>query len=365
MARVSQLQYRADMVVEFYKAHGCDSSLTCAHFQSQAIPRSTIYRIIKRYKETGECKFRAITGRPRSKTTPQLCDKIDKALGAKPTASVRELAAKFNVSPTTVTRVKKQIGYRSFRARPAPKLINNQEQRIISGSTKIYKQLVPSGGSKVLVIDDETYVPQDPEQVPGLHFYSQKNGSPVDDAVRFRGKTKFFKKFCVWQAIDQLGNVSAPYITTGTICSEIYLEECLKKRLLPFILRHHSSDQVLFWPDLARPHYAKIVTEWLQRTGIEFVAAHHNPPNFPHCRPIEKFWALCKTEYAKRARVTKSLASFRRIWSNISDRVAERSGKNLMEGIKTKLRSVRDGGALAPLKVKLPLANITLNNPQQ
>lgn len=49
------------------------------------------------------------------------------------------------------------------------------------------------------------------------------------------------------------------YISKGTIDGDIYLEKFLKKRLLPFILKHNKVDQVLFWPDIAGAHYAKQV----------------------------------------------------------------------------------------------------------
>lgn len=97
----------------------------------------------------------------------------------------------------------------------------------------------------------------------------------------------------------------------------------------------------------------KQCTEFLDEQGIEFVTNKENTPNFLHGRPIEKFWVLCKREYGKRKEPAKSLNSFRRIWRNISDKVAQDSGKSLMKGIKVKL-SVRDGGPLTPLKVKLP-----------
>lgn len=89
---------------------------------------------------------------------------------------------------------------------------------------KIYKKIVPSGVRKFIVMDDETYVPQDPTQVPGSEFYCKKPSSNSPDSVLFEAKTKFFKKFLLWQAIDMEGNVSEPFITKGTINGKIYLE---------------------------------------------------------------------------------------------------------------------------------------------
>ena len=42
---------------------------------------------------------------------------------------------------------------------------------------------------------------------------------------------------------------------------KIYLKECINRRLLPFVDKYHSNGNILFWPDLARSHYSKIVQQ--------------------------------------------------------------------------------------------------------
>lgn len=104
-------------------------------------------------------------------------------------------------------------------------------------------------------------------------------------------KKKFAKSFLIWQAIDELGNVSKPFISDRTMNAEIYLEECVKARLIPFIKEYHSTDKVLFWPVMATCHYASIVTDYLEKANIEFVQKKQNAPNVPQARGIERFWA--------------------------------------------------------------------------
>ena len=38
------------------------------------------------------------------------------------------------------------------------------------------------------------------------------------------------------------------------ICSNVYIQECMEKRLLPFIEKYHNDYNYLFWPDLASAH---------------------------------------------------------------------------------------------------------------
>ena len=66
----------------------------------------------------------------------------------------------------------------------------------------------------------------------------------------------------VWMAISAKG-VSNVYVHRGkqAVDQKIYLKECINRRLLPFVDKYHSNGNILFWPDLARSHYSKIVQQ--------------------------------------------------------------------------------------------------------
>lgn len=349
MASLANHQYRADTIAHYYRAHGCDRLGTVKHFIEQKVPRATIYRAIKTIEMNGNCKFRPISGRPKTKTVERAKKVIDRKLERKPDTSVRELARISQVSVGTAFNLKKELHYNCYTKQPTSKTTVNQEERIKRGARKLYEKLIPSGGEKIVVMDDETYVFQDPSEIPGKQFYNEKPGRPVPHTDKFKRKTKFAKKFLVWQAIDQHGNVSAPFISQGTINGDVYLNECLKKRLLPFIAKNHNVEEVLFWPDMARAHYATQVTDWLKSQNIDFVSHSENTPNFPAGRPIEKFWALCKSLYRQTKQMPKSVESFRRVWSKVSEKVAKESGKSLMAGLKLKLRLGAAHGSIGPL----------------
>ncbi len=89
----------------------------------------------------------------------------------------------------------------------------------------------------------------------------------------------------------------------------------------------------------------------LRPQNISFVERPNNAPNCPQVRPIEKYWVLFKKEYKKRSKEPKSLNGFRIIWRNISKKVIEKSGKNLMERLRVKLRSVGYVGVMEPFKL--------------
>jgi len=119
------------------------------------------------------------------------------------------------------------------------------------------------------------------------------------------------------------------------------------KRLLPFI----KNRPVVFWPDMATCHYTREITNFLQSESIQFVEKSKNAPNVPQARPIERFWALCKREYAKREVPAKNLNSFSRVWTKISNEVAKRRGKAIMANFRRRLWQIGKYGVYGPINV--------------
>lgn len=191
-------------------------------------------------------------------------------------------------------------------------------------------------------MDDETYCPIDPYDVPGLKFYSSSDKVTVSEKFKYKPKAKFAKKYLISQILDSDGNVSKPYVTTETMNTERYLNNCVKKILVPFI----NNRDVLFWPDMASCHYARPVVDYLRSKKIDFVEKKDNGPNVPQARPIEKLWELCKKEYRKRKTPAKSLNSFRQIWTYISKKVAKKSGRALMGSVRQKFSTLVGRGYL-------------------
>ena len=106
---------------------------------------------------------------------------------------------------------------------------------------------------KIIIMDDETYVPVDPDQVPGRSYYiSDKNGS-VDKSIQYKKVEKFSRKVMIWQAIDAMGRVSEPFVTDKSMNSETY-QRVIELYLLPFIDKNYKRSDVIFWPDLATSH---------------------------------------------------------------------------------------------------------------
>ena len=88
--------------------------------------------------------------------------------------------------------------------------------------------------------------------------------------IRTQGQTKgkYPKQYLIWQAIDESGNGSRPYVLEGTLNGETYLVKYIKEPLVPFHDEHHDRDKVIFWADMATVHFTKKVTGGIERFGL-------------------------------------------------------------------------------------------------
>ncbi len=126
-----------------------------------------------------------------------------------------------------------------------------------------------------------------------------------------------------------------------------YLKECIRKRLIPFIKKHHKVGEVLFWPDLASCHYTEAVRTELEAAGIDYVGKHENAPNVPQARPIEMFWGIMKRRYSAHRKPIKNLNGFKRIYRHLDNEFTKESAQRLMGRLRRNLRKIGYEGLLA------------------
>jgi hypothetical protein len=152
----------------------------------------------------------------------------------------------------------------------------------------------------------------------------------------------------VWLAISSKG-ISRAFIvkSKNAINAEIYIKECLNKRLNKFIEKHHSDGKYIFWPDLASSHYANATQAEYVRLNIKVVPKTSNPPNVPQVRPIENFWAILKERVYKNGWTAKNIEELIRKIKLELKNMPITICQNLVSGLKTKVRKAADNGVLS------------------
>lgn len=261
--------------------------------------------------------------------------KVLSSLKAHPCLSVRDLSRKHGIPKSTVQNIKSKLNLRTFKVQIGPRRDEQQDKRARTRARKLHDKML-NGFKGCILMDDETYVKADFQQLRGQRFYSAFSRGAVKKQFMYQGLSKFAKKHLIWQAICTCGKSSKPYVAKGSVNSEIYQKECLQKRLLPLYKDHDIPP--IFWPDLATCHYSIAVQNWYQANGVRVVPKAYNPPNCPHLRPVEKYWAIVKRNLIRDAGLAKSPKSMLMKWKKAMKKVGDEGVKRLMAGVKNKVR---------------------------
>lgn len=299
------------------------------------IANTTVSRVIRTFKERHTIKRKDGSGKNRGIADPKKTSKVLNQFRRNPNISIRDAAKKAKVSAGFVQKTMKRSGLHSYKVRKAPNRTDKQNTVAKTRARKLYREWLTK--PFCIVMDDETYIKADTRQMPGQEHYVATSRLAAPESVRKKKLSKFAKKFLVWQAICGCGKMSQPFITSGTVNGQIYKDECLQKRLLPFLRSHEGP--TLFWPDLASCHYARPVIDWYKNNNVVFVPKEYNPPNTPELRPIEKFWAIMKAKLLKSPKVLENELQLKKEWLKVCKQVGPTTAQNLMRGVKVKVRA--------------------------
>ena len=280
------------------------------------VAKSLVGDILRRYKETQTIKRKRGGGRKKGFVEKNKVNLIIPSITRNPCQSQRDLAKKFKCSHFLVREVLKSKGLKAYTKKKVLKLSIDGELKAIRWSRKLVKLF--NRENLCIIEDDKTYCKKDFSKLPGNQYYYQSKGDYVGNKFKYTQTERFARKILVWQAICSCSLKSATFVTLKTLTSNLYINECLQKCLLPFNNKH--SKAVIFWPDLATIHYSKKTMEWYNQNGIEIVPKDANPWNCPEQRVI---WALVKGILLKSNKSAKDDEEFKRKWIAASKKVTE------------------------------------------
>lgn len=305
--------------------------------QMEGVSVGAVQTAIRKYGEDYTFEDQQRPGQKPGPSNPKLDQKIVKLFASNRELSVRDVAKKVGTSIGMVQRAKKRNNLKTLKKQKQPKRSQKQKASVKTRVRKLYDSILSKKHSCV-IMDDETYVKLDYKSLPGPQYYTIREGTEITEAEKSICVEKFGKKVMVWQAICECGMKSTTFFTTSSMNADIYMKECLQKRVLPMIKKHNS--ETVFWPDLASCHYAAKVVKWYKDNNVNFVAKELNPPNCPELRPIEHYWAIMKAKLRKTARSADTEQQFRSDWNKVArtfDKVAVRS---LMGTMRQKIRKL-------------------------
>jgi hypothetical protein len=233
------------------------------HFKKEGYSRKTIYNTIDRMNGEGSFKDNKRTGRPPVLDVNNR-KKLKRLANNRTGVSQRRLASKFVVCQRTIGNTLAKMNITCRKREKTPKYDEKQRQKSQELCRKLANKFYRTSCS--VILDDEKYFVFYGSKMPqNAHYYTDNKETCPDD-VRFHGVNKFPKKILVHVSISNKGVSRALILPHGSesINTDVYIRECLQKRLLPFIQEYHSDKNYIFWPDLASSHYSNKTQAWFK-----------------------------------------------------------------------------------------------------
>jgi hypothetical protein len=313
-----------------------------SHFLKEGCHRSTLYRYIKLYEAGTQVERKKGTGRPRVFSTKANVKKIEKMFNNRDGISLRKAASKLKCHHQTVKNILKQhTNIKCYKKRKIPKRTEAQKKAARPKCKKIFERFK----SYDFILDDESYFTLSHTTQSGNDRFYSSDREKTPNNVKYSEKSKFESKVLVWLAISNRGVSKLFMVPSGlAINQHVYLKECIIKRLVPFIKKHHQNGDYVFWPDLASSHYAKSVTNWMDKKNVKYVPKLINPANLPEARPIEDFWAYLKTLVYQNNWQAKNIKQLRRRIKWAYSKMDKSFVQRLAADTKRRLEKIRRNG---------------------
>jgi hypothetical protein len=199
----------------------------------------TVNKAIQNYKLNISNEIKPRSGRPAGPADMKLERKGIARIILRRCDSSRDLAQKLGTSQTLFQRVKKRNGYKTYTKKNIAKKMVKQFNNGIDRAQN-FERFLRGKKNHCQTMDDETYVKLDFSTLPGKEFYIKKPEETLLESITTFSSEKFPAKRMIWQAICECGLRSRPYAMTVTMNSQLYLDECIKKRLIPFIMQRDN-----------------------------------------------------------------------------------------------------------------------------
>lgn len=285
-------EHLRNRICQFYQKNSANGNkATIQHFLTEGVARSTIYDAIQRVKSGIGAIRRVGSGRIAVKMPKEKVARLARQFNHKDGKSQKAAGREYEIDQSYVCKLLKGL---KIKCRTKKVIPDRTLEQAGEAKTKC-RILTEKYNNFQWILDDESYFTLGHSSLSGNSFFYSSDVAKSTAKVKYVKKAKYEKKLLVWAAISSKGISKIFIVPSGqAINQDIYKEECLKRRLIPFIKKYHQEDEFIFWPDLASSHYAETVCDFMIESKINFVEKYENPANLPECRPIEQFWAILK-----------------------------------------------------------------------
>jgi inhibitor of nuclear factor kappa-B kinase subunit alpha len=226
--------------------------------KAMKLPRSTVYNVLKRYKETGSASDRPRSGRPRTARTPQLIKSVREKLRRNPDRNIAQLAREAHVGQATMHQiVTKDLGKHSYK---------KVRRQLLSEATKLKrlqraKQLLSAGTRCPIIWTDEKIFTVERFHNRQNDRILAKNIEDIPHNIRVVGKRQKPASCMVWAGVRLAMDRRPPllFIEEGVKVNFRDYLDLLESQVAPWITNAFGNKDFVFQQDGAPAHTSNLV----------------------------------------------------------------------------------------------------------
>lgn len=297
---------------------------------------SSVQRVWQRYQETGLLTRRPGSGRGRTTTPRDDRFLLSSALRNRTVTAVSlrnhlQEVRNVNISEWTVRRRLHDAGL-SSRSRATGPPLSRQHRIARLNFAREHLPWTIADWSLVLFSDESRFCLTGSDRRvrvwrrPGER-YAQ---ACIAERLPFGGGSVM-----AWGGISFDARTELVFIENGTLNAHRYLQQVLEDHVVPFMAT--LGDDATFMHDNARPHTARVVTEYLDEVQI---TRFDWPARSPDLNPIEHVWDEMGRRLRRHAQAPRNSRELRQIlvqeWNNFPQNVIQ----NLIQSMPRRLQAV-------------------------
>jgi len=233
-------------------------------FMELGYKNATVYRWIALVEKNKSLKRKKGSGRPLKIATRKNLIRLRNHFDHKSGRSQKIFVQRLGCTQAYVSMMLKNSTHIKGRKKFKRPLLTIEQRRAARPKCGIlYKKY----GKLDFILDDESYFTLSHTAQSGNNIFYSSNLNLTPESVSSNYRSKYEPKLLVYILISPRGMCKPYFRPSGlAVNQDVYLEECIKKLLIPFIRENYRPGQYVFWPDLASCHYAHKVQDYLKPT---------------------------------------------------------------------------------------------------
>lgn len=304
------------------------------------VSRSGVFKVIKRFKDTGSYSPRVRSTPPRPVRTEKLVNSIRMKLRRNPQRSAREMAKAANISHTTVQNLLKK----DLKCLPYKKV----KRQLLSGPTRdkrlkraplLLHRLQDCTQPPVLWTDEKLFTVQAVHNTQNDRIWA-RNVKDIPEERRISFHRQKPASVMVWAGVTSCG-LKTPlfFIEEGVkINQHVYLD-LLRDKVLPWVESNLRAKGVTLQQDGATSHTAKMVQAFCKEHFKGFWPKELWPPSSPDLNPMDfGIWSILERKAC--ATNHKGLESLKRALVKCWDEISSETVRATCSQVPSRLRSV-------------------------